>query len=112
MIEIEFEKLAWPKGLNLELLDEIIDAENPIDFILTKSFLGRKKRRIMLPSQTTFKKTISHYLWELVESKTTTWPEVKKFIQEHFGTIKNFAVSKFQIKRLHAQREKEIKNGN
>jgi len=36
---------------------------------------------------------------------------VKKFIQEKFGTIKDFIDSKSQVKRLWAQREKEIKNG-
>jgi len=112
MIKIEFEKLAWPRGLNLDLLEEIKDKDNHLDFIILKSFLDRKKRRIMLPSWTTFKKVICHYLWGLVEKKEATWEEVKKFIQDNFKTVKSFAVSKHQVKRLWGQRSKEIENGN
>jgi len=111
MIEIVFEKLAWPKGLNLGILEEIMKAENPTNFILLKSFLDRKNRRIILPSWQTFKKVLCHYLWGLIEKNEVGWEEVKKFIQEKFGTIKDFIDSKSQVKRLWAQREKEIKNG-
>jgi len=110
MIEIKFETLAWPKGLNLKLLEEMKSKDNLTNFILAKLFLDRKKRRIILPSWRAFKKVLCHYLWGLVEKKEADWPEVKKYIQENFGTVYKFAVSKFQMQRLYKQREKEIKN--
>lgn len=110
MIEIVFRKLVWPKGLNLGILEEIMKAENPTNFIVMKSMLDRKHRRIILPSWRTFVKVLCHYLWGLVEEKVATWDEVKAFIQNHFGTVENLAVSRFQVKRLYAQREKEIKD--
>lgn len=110
MIAIKFENLAWPKGLNLNILKEIMNADDSTDFILSRSILDRKNRRIILPSWKTFVKVVAHYLWGLVEAETATWNEVREFIQNKFGTIEKFAVSKFQVKRLYMQREKEIKN--
>ena len=72
--------------------------------------LDRKNRRIILPSWRTFVKVVSHYLWGLVEAETATWQEVKAFLKNHFGTIEKFAFSRFQVRRLYQQREKEIKN--
>lgn len=110
MIEIVFEKLAWPKGLNLGILEEIKKAESSTNFILMKSILDRKDRRIILPNWQTFIKVLSHYLWSLIEKREADWIEVKAFIENHFGTIETFGVSKFQIQRLYHQREKEMKN--
>jgi len=108
--KIEFKNLAWPKGLNLGILEEIMKAKNPTDFILMRTILDRKQRRIILPSWATFVKVFCHYLWGLVEKETVTWQEVKKYIQDNFGTVENFAFSQFQVKRLYRQREKEIKS--
>ena len=110
MIGIKFERLAWPKGLNLNILEEIMRADDSIDFIVTRTILDRKHRRIILPSWKTFIKVLSHYLWGLIEKEEATWDEVRGYIQNKFGTIEKFAVSKFQIQRLYKQRSKEIKN--
>ena len=111
MIEIKFEKLAWPKGLNLNILSEIMSADSSTDFILTRTILDRRHRRIILPSWKTFVKVVCHFLWSLIEKEEATWDEVEKYIRDKFGTLEKFAVSKFQVNRLYRQREKEMKNG-
>ena len=85
-------------------------ADDSADFILSRTILGRKNRRIILPSWKTFVKVICHFLWSLIENNEATWDEVREYIQNKFGSLEKFAVSKFQIKRLYLQRCKEIKN--
>ena len=111
MIAIKFENLAWPKGLHLNILKDILSADDSTDFILKRSILDRKNRRIILPSWKTFVKVVCHFLWSLIEKEEATWDEVEKYIRDNFGTLEKFAVSKFQVKRLYRQREKEMKNG-
>lgn len=112
-MEIEFEKLNWPKGLGLNLLTSLAQYV-PEDvfkrFIVGSARVPRKHRRIILPSQRTIKKVFFHYLWTLVENKETSWDEIKEKFKNDFKTLKSLDITKFEVERLYAQREKEIKN--
>lgn len=112
-MEIEFEKLNWPKGLGLELLTPLVELV-PEDvfkrFIVGFSREPRKDRRIIFPSQRTVKKVFFHYLWTLVEKNETTWNEIKEKFKNDFKTLKALDITKFEVERLYRQRESEIKN--
>lgn len=111
-MEIEFEKLNWPKGLGLNLLAPLAQFV-PEDvfkrFIVGFSREPRKDRRIIFPSKRTIKKVFFHYIWGLIEKKETTWEEVKEKFKKDFRTLKSLDITKFEVERLWAQREKEIK---
>jgi len=112
-MEIEFEKLNWPKGLGLNLLAPLAQYV-PEDvfkrFIVGFSREPRKDRRIIFPSQRTIKKIFFHYLWTLVEKKETSWEKIKEKFKHDFKTLKALDITKFFVERLYKQRESEIKN--
>lgn len=113
MMEIDFEKLNWPKGLNLELLAPLAQfvPENVFkEFIVGFSREPRKNRRIIFPSKRTVKKVYFHYIWGLIKIGTITWEEVKEKFQNDFKTLKALDITKFEVERLYTQRESEIKN--
>lgn len=112
-MEIDFEKLNWPQGLNLELLaplKEFVPDDVFKRFIVAFSREPRKQRRIIFPSQRTIKKVFFHYIWGLIEKKETTWEEVKEKFKKDFRTLKSLDVTKFEVERLYKQREKEIES--
>jgi len=112
MMEVDFEKLNWPTGLNLKLLAPLAQFV-PEDvfkrFIVSFARKARKDRRIILPSKRTIKKVYFHYVWGLIKSGTITWDEVKEKFKNDFKTLKAMDVTKFEVERLYDQREKEIK---
>jgi len=113
MMEIDFEKLNWPAGLNLDLLTPLaqyVPEEVFKRFIVGFSREPRKDRRIIFPSQRTIKKIFFHYLWTLVEKKETSWEEIKEKFKNDFKTLKALDITKFEVERLYKQRESEIKN--
>ena len=114
MEEINFSKLNWPRGLNLDLLS-LLEKFVPEDlfkkFIVGFSRELRKNRRIIFPSQRTIKKVYFHYLWTLIEKKETTWEEIKEKFKKDFKTLKALDITKFEAERLYKQREREIRNG-
>lgn len=112
-MEIEFEKLNWPKGLGLNLLTplaEFVPEDVFKRFIVGFSREPRKDRRIIFPSQRTIKKVFFHYLWTLIEKNETTWGEIKEKFKKDFKTLKALDITKFEVERLYKQRESEIKN--
>ncbi len=62
----------------------------------------------MLPSHKTIKKVFFHYLWSLIESKKTTWEEIKEDFKKDFRTLKAAGISKKDVKKFYVQRQKEI----
>lgn len=113
MFEIDFGKMNWPKGLNLELLSplkQFVPEDVFKQFIVKFAREARKNRRIIFPSQRTIKKVFFHYIWGLIERGETTWEEVRGKFKEDFKTLKALDITKFEAERLWTQREKEIQN--
>lgn len=113
MEEIDFEKLKWPKGLNLELLaplEKFIPEDIFKKFIVGHARMPRKERRIIFPSQRTIKKIYFHYVWGLIKKGETSWEEIKEKFKKDFKTLKVLDITKFEAERLYKQREREIQN--
>ena len=108
MEKIIFSQLRFPAGLNLDLLAEVLPEEKFREFIVKYSRKSRKERRIILPSHSCIKKTFFHYLWSLVEDKRMSWEEIKISYKKDFKTLKEAGISKKMVKKLSAQRKKEI----
>ncbi len=111
-MEIDFEKLNWPKGLNLELLAplrQFVPEKAFKEFIVGFSREPRKNRRIIFPSKRTIKKVYFHYVWSLIKMGTVSWDEIKEKFKNDFKTLKAMGVTKFEAERLFRQRKNEIK---
>lgn len=108
MKKIAYSKLKFPRGLNLNLLQNVLPEKKFREFIVKYSRKDRKSRRIMLPSSKTIKKVYSHYIWGKIKAGETTWEKVKKDFQRNFGSLRSINISKENVKRLYLQREKEI----
>ena len=105
----EFNKLSWPRGLNLNLIAQVLDEVEFLKFIRDNRFLSRNERRIVLPSASCFRKVYCHYLWSQVKSGKRTWGQTRKNLQREFGGLKNIKLDKDRVKAFYEQREKEIR---
>ena len=108
MRQIEYSKLCWPEGLNLNILFTVLSERNLRALLSQHSQEERRARRIILPSHKTIKKVIFHYIWSLVENGEISWDEVKGDFKKEFGTLREANISKKEMKRLYVQRRKEI----
>jgi len=108
MKEIRFSQLRFPKGLNLDLLAEVLSERKFREFIAKFSKEKRKDRRIILPSHSCIKKVFFHYLWNEIESGKMSWEQVKKDFRRDFKSLKEAGISKKVVKKLYVQRQKEI----
>ena len=108
MNRIEYQKLSWPKGLNLDLLAEVLPEEKLVEFLVKNSFHKRLSRRIILPSSQTIKKIIFHYLWSRIVEKKTTWEKIRDDFKSEMKTLKALSITKHEAERLYKQRCKEI----
>ena len=108
MNKINFSKLKFPEGLNLDLLADILPEKEFREFIVKYSRKKRKERRIILPSHSCIKKVFFFYLWNLVESRQATWSEIKKDFYSELETLKSAGISKKDVIKFYDQRQKEI----
>jgi len=108
MRRIEYSKLCWPAGLNLDILFIVLSERNLRALLSQHSQEERRARRIILPSHKTIKKVIFHYIWGLVENGEISWDEVKRDFKKEFGTLKEANISKKEMRRLFRQRKKEV----
>jgi len=108
MKNIKFSELKFPAGLNLHLLAEILPEKKFREFIVKYSRERRKNRRIILPSHSCIKKVFFHYIWNLVETKKTSWEEIKTSFKKDFKTLKSAGISKKDVIEFYTQRKKEI----
>jgi len=108
MKEINFSKLKFPAGLNLDLLKEILPEKEFRKFIVRYSKEKRKNRRIILPSHACVKKTFFHYLWSLVENGEASWEMIKRDFYAELETLKSAGISKKDVIKFYNQRQKEI----
>lgn len=102
---IEFKKLSWPKGLNLHLLSGILPEEVLKQLISENSYGSRLERRIVLPSNKCLKKIVCHHLYVKHQG------DLDKCVielRDGFKTQKELGVSKKKIRKMYAQRKKEI----
>lgn len=111
-MKIKFSDLNFPKGLNLEILSELLTEESLQMLIALSAKKDRKSRRIILPSQRCLKKVFCHYIWEKIDSSETTWKQWKRAIKDEFVLLKNLNFTKWDCKKLHAARKIEIEREN
>jgi hypothetical protein len=105
---IDFRKLNWPSKMNTNILAELLDKETFYQLISERAKLSRKSRRIMLPSQSCFKKILSHFLWGKVVEKKESWDSIKRALIHRFGSLKAIGLSRTIIEKFYKQREAEI----
>jgi hypothetical protein len=110
MNQIDFKDLSWPKGLNLETLTQVMNDDDLKKLIAANMGSTRLKRRIILPSRKCLKKILCWYYWRKVESGEASWDEIKNDLRQEFQTLKSIGMSKEKVKKLWAQRQKEIAN--
>lgn len=108
MKKIEFEKLCWPRGLNLHLLSGFLSERELKEIIVNNCRKTRTERRIILPSQKCLKKILCHYL---VEKYQENYDKVMPDLKGDFGLLKEIGIDRKQVRQLYRQREKEIKKG-
>lgn len=108
MRNLKFSELAFPRGLNLALLTEVLPEEKLMEFILKYSGEQRLKRRIVLPSHQTVKKVFCYHIWSLIQKGKITWDEVKADFKKECKSLKVLDITKHEIKRLYTQRLREI----
>jgi len=106
MEKIEFQKLNFPRGLNLHILVDCLGEEKLKELIIQNSHRSRLERRIVLPSNKCLKKIVFHHLYKKHKG------DLNKIIIElrnGFKTQKELDLSKKKIIEMWRQREKEIK---
>jgi len=106
MQEIEFQKLSFPKGLNLDLLSEFLPEQKLKEIITDNCRKIRTERRIILPSQKLLKKVMCHYL---VKKYAEDYTKVVADLKGDSRLLKDIGVDRKGIRQLFEQREKEIK---
>ena len=107
-MKINFSDLSFPKGLNLDILSELLTEESLQMLIALSAKKDRKSRRIILPSQRCLKKVFCHYIWEKIDSGETTWKQWKEAIKNELVLLKNLNFTKWDCKKLHEARKIEI----
>jgi len=105
---MKISELDFPKGLNLELLAEILPEKKLLDLILNNCAKDRKQRRIMLPSKSCLKKLVCFYYGKKVADGKMNWIQAMKKLREGFDSLKEAGLEREAVKRLYAQREREI----
>jgi len=108
MQEIEFQKLSFPRGLNLGLLQGFLSEQELRRIIIENCRKTRVERRIILPSKKCLKKILCHYL---VEKYQGDYNKVMADMKDGFKTLKQLGIDRKQVRQLHKQREGEIKKG-
>ena len=101
-------ELAWPEGLNLDVLFQLLGEKVLLALLDDCSEQSRKERRIILPNRQTVIKVICYHLGEMVEQKKCSWDDIKILIQEELGALKELGIKLHEVQRLHAQRKKEL----
>jgi len=107
MIKINFTELAWPKGLNLNKLQDFLSEEKLKKIIIENLNNSRKERIIILPSKKCAKKILAHFLMTQVQQGNITMEKLLKELKKQ-GFWEELGLDKKQLKRLYRQRSREI----
>ena len=110
MNKIDFKEIKWPKGLNLEILPQVVSEDDLKKLIAANMAETRLNRRIILPSRKCLKKILCWCFWEKIESGKASWDDIKNDLRQEFQSLKSVGMSKEHVKKLWTQRCKEIEN--
>jgi len=105
---MKISELDFPKAMNIDLLAEILPGKKLTDLILENCSKERKARRIMLPSKSCLRKLVFYYYGKKVADGEITWKQAMKKLREGFDTLKEIGLEREAVKRLYAQRQREI----
>jgi len=108
MKKIEFQKLNFPRGLNLNLLSGFLSEEKLKELIIDNCRKTRIERRIILPSRKTLKKIVCHFL---VKKYREDYDKVMADLKKDSRLLKDIGIDRKQVRQLYQQRQKEIKKG-
>lgn len=103
------EKLSLPQGLNLRVLKSVVPEEELEFLIKIMSGKSRKERRIIFPSRRCLRKCLIYYL---VEKYDGDFSQVMDVLRNEEGVLSEKGLHITNIKRLYAQRKKEIMKEN
>jgi len=106
--QVRLSNLSFPKGLNLDLLRDILPEKTFERLILENKDRGREERRIILPSLKTIRKCIFYHYGLRVFKKEMTWEEAMKELKGNFKTLKELGISRKDVKKHFKRRMKEI----
>ncbi|MCK4500101.1 hypothetical protein KAU11_06350 [Candidatus Babeliales bacterium] len=111
-----FTKINWPVNTCMDLLAEVL----PEDLLLKllSLFMGKSegKRCVRFPKRQTILKCLAHYFGQRVERGELTWKEIMRELKGNYPTLKQLRketklnISQKEMKKLCAQRRKEIQN--
>lgn len=111
-----FKKLSWLKNTHMDLLAQVL----PEDMLLRLLTLFRDRseedRIVRFPKSQTILKCLAYYYGQRVERDELSWKEVMKELKGTYPTLKKLRketklkISQKEMKKLFAQRKKEIAN--
>ena len=101
--------LNLPRGLNLDVLAEVIPEEELAFMIKERAGMSRKDRRIIFPSQTCLRKCLIHHL---VEKHNGDFKAVMNALKDQDGNLYLKGLHIGNLKRMYFQRKKEIMKEN
>ena len=101
------ENLSLPKGLNLDILKPLLPAEELEFLINERAGKSRKERRIIFPSRMCLRKCLIYFL---VNKYNGDFSQVMDVLRNEEGVLSDKGLHITNIKRLYAQRKKEIQN--
>jgi hypothetical protein len=109
-MNIDYRKLDWPTGLNLEALKDL-DTLLFHKLICERAKEKIEGRRIVLPSWSCIRKIICHKLWAEILAGKRTWDSTKKALIKEFNlqALKDIGFTKTKVEAFYLQREAEIK---
>lgn len=105
MNNIEFEKLSWPRKMNLDILQKYLTEQQMKQIIVDHCRERRVERRIQLPSIKCMKKVIFYYL---VKKCGGNYKLVMEELKGNFKFLKQLGLERCNVRRLFLQRQKEI----
>ena len=111
-----FKKLSWPVNTRMGLLAEVIPEDLLIRLLTLFMDRPEEERIVRFPKRQTVLKCLAYHYGEKVERGELTWKEVMKELKGDYPTLKKLRektrlkISQKEMKKLHAQRVKEIEN--
>lgn len=103
---MKYEDLNFPKRSNLEILAPLLSDSQMMELIATHAKRSYEERKIILPSESCLRKCIAYYLVKKHKGDFSVVMEALKKDENVLAKDGHFITN---IKRLYAQREKEIK---
>jgi len=103
------ENLNLPRGLNLDILADVLPEEELEFMIKELSGKSRKERRVIFPSRTCLRKCLIHYL---VNKHNGNFRKVLELLRDEEGILAWKGLHIGNLKRMYFQRKKEILKEN